>query len=240
MNEMDYNTTNETIETIETEKRETVELKEENSKKSDTESVKKKKNWFQIGFYAIITIAVIVLYVLHFLTPKPEVFVPKAFEGKPGSGEIVFINLDTINENYKLVDQLKKEIDAETKRQEILFQNKEQAFKQKYAQFEENYSKGVLTKIQIENAQNLLQQEYAQLEAEKENVFNNLQNKQANALLQLYDSLQVVVKRINIQRNASFVLTYQSNSPFLIHADPSKEITNQVLFELNRSIKDKN
>lgn len=135
---------------------------------------------------------------------------------------------------------MKKEIDAETKRQEILFQNKEQAFKQKYAQFEENYSKGVLTKIQIENAQNLLQQEYAQLEAEKENVFNNLQNKQANALLQLYDSLQVVVKRINIQRNASFVLTYQSNSPFLIHADPSKEITNQVLFELNRSIKDKN
>ena len=63
MNEMDYNTTNETIETIETEKMETVELKEENSKKPDTESFKKKKNWFQIGFYAIITIAVIVLYV---------------------------------------------------------------------------------------------------------------------------------------------------------------------------------
>jgi Skp family chaperone for outer membrane proteins len=237
MNEMENNTPNEMIET---EKMESVELKQEPQKPQENGSIKKKKNWFQIGFYSIITIAVIVLYVLHFLTPKPEVFVPKVFEGKPGSGEIVFINLDTINENYKLVDQLKKEIDAETKRQELIFQNKEQAFKQKYAQFEENYSKGVLTQIQIQNAQNLLQQEYTQLEAEKENVFNNLQTKQANALLQLYDSLQVVVKRINIQRNASFVLTYQSNSPFLIHADPSKEITNQVLFELNRSIKDKN
>ena len=82
-----------------------------------------------------------------------------------------------------------------------------------------------------------LEQEYAAITSEKENVFNDLQNRQSTALLQIYDSLQTVIKRVNLQRNASFVITYQANSPFLIHADPSKEITDQVLFELNKPYK---
>ena len=56
-------------------------------------------------------------------------------------------------------------------------------------------------------------------------------------MTQLYDSIQVAIQRINQERNASFVLTYESGSPFLMLADPSKEITDQVVFELNKSMK---
>ncbi|HPE40092.1 MAG TPA: OmpH family outer membrane protein [Bacteroidales bacterium] len=195
---------------------------------------KRKTNLFQLIFYIGITAAVVVLYILHFLTPKQEVFVPKEFDGKPGSGEIVYINLDTINANYELVKILTGDIEAETRKQETIFQNKEESFKKKYAQFQENYQKGILTQVQIENAQMQLEQEYAIINAEKEKVFNDLQNRQTTALIQIYDSLQMVIKRINLERNASFVITYQANSPFLMHADPSKEITDQVLFELNK------
>lgn len=202
-----------------------------------TNEKNKKKIPFQLIFSICITIAVIVLYILHFITPKQEVFVPKEFSGKPGTGEVVYVNLDTINANYELVKILTGDIEKETKKQEAIFQNKEESFKKKYAQFQENYSKGILTQVQIENAQMQLEQEYAAITSEKENVFNDLQNRQSTALLQIYDSLQSVIKRINLQRNASFVITYQANSPFLIHADPSKEITDQVLFELNKPYK---
>jgi len=187
--------------------------------------------------YSALLIAVIVLYVLHFLAPKPPTFTPKEITGEPGSGEIVFVNLDTINENYELVKILTGDIKAEMAKQEAIFTNKENAFKKKYNQFMENMNAGILTQVQAENSQQQLTQEYQQLEADKERVFDNLQSRQAAALVQIYDSLQAAVKRFNVQRNASYIISYQNQSPFLLATDPTKDITDYVLFELNRSYK---
>lgn len=80
-------------------------------------SMKENKKFpFQLVFTICITIAVIVLYILHFITPKQEVFVPKEFSGKPGTGEVVYVNLDTINANYELVKILTGDIEKETKK----------------------------------------------------------------------------------------------------------------------------
>ena len=185
----------------------------------------------------VLFVAVIVLYILHFTTSKAPVFFPKEIVGDPGSGEIVFVNLDTINENYELVKILTGDIKAEMTKQEAIFTNRENSFQRKYKQFQENMASGILTQVQMENAQNQLAQEYQQLEADKDRIFNDLQTRQAEALLQVYDSLQAVVNRINLQRNASFVLSYQSQSPFMLATDPTKDITDYVLYELNRTFK---
>jgi len=186
---------------------------------------------------SVLFVAVIVLYILHFITPKTPVYTPKEFVGEPGSGEIVFVNLDTINEHYELVAILTGDIKVEMAKQDAIYTNKEKAFQRKLNQFQENMSAGVLNQVQMEHAQNQLAQEYQQLEADKERVFNDLQMRQSAALLQIYDSLQVVVNRINVKRNASYVISYQNQSPFLLATDPAKEITDQVLFELNRAFK---
>jgi Skp family chaperone for outer membrane proteins len=193
--------------------------------------------WFNWGAYLVLLVALIVLYILHFTAPKPHVFVPKEIPDEPQSGEIVFVDLDVINEEYELVTILTGDIKAEMSKQEAIFANKESAFQKKYNQFQENMNAGILTQVQMENAQKQLMQEYQQLEEDKDRVFNNLQSRQAAALLQIYDSLQVTVKRINLERNASYVITYQSQSPFLLVTDPAKDITDYVLFELNRSFK---
>ena len=187
--------------------------------------------------YSVLLISVIVLYLLHFLFPKSQTFTPKEITGTPGSGEIVFVNLDTVNEKYELVAILTGDIKAEMAKQEAIFANKENAFQKKYNQFQENMNAGILTQVQIENAQKQLMQEYQQLEDDKERVFSNLQTRQAAALSQIYDSLQTTVQRINVERNASYIITYQSQSPFLLLTDPAKDITDHVLFELNRSYK---
>ena len=192
---------------------------------------------FNMTVYLILILALIALYVLHFTAPKPEVFIPKVIVDEPGSGEIVFVNLDIINEEYSLVTILTGDIQAEMAKQEAIFANKEKAFERKYNQFQENMNAGILTQVQMEHAQQQLMQEYQQLEADKERIFNNLQARQSAALLQIYDSLQAATKRINLQRNASFVVTYQHQSPFLLVTDPTKDITDYVLFELNRSFK---
>jgi len=222
---------NEFIENIETEA-----VQSEPKKESFCHSIMSGKlcNTIAIG---VLFVAVIAIYVLHFITPKPQAFIPKEVAGEPGTGEIVYVDLDIVNEEYALVSILTGDIKAEMAKQEAIFANRENAFQRKYSQFQENMNSGVLTQIQMENAQTQLMQEYQQLEDDKERVFNNLQARQAEALLQIYDSLQAAVKRINVVRNASFVITYQSQSPFLLSADPSKDITDYVLFELNRSYK---
>jgi len=186
---------------------------------------------------SLLGIAIVVLYILHFTTPKTQVFTPKEVVGEPGSGEIVYVNLDTVNEHYILVNILTGDIKAEMAKQEALFANREKAFQRKYNQFQENMNAGILTQVQAEHAQTQLMQEYQQLEDDKDRIFDNLQARQAEALLQIYDSLQAAVKRINIVRNASFVITYQHQNPFLLTADPTKDITEHVLFELNRAFK---
>jgi outer membrane protein len=186
---------------------------------------------------AVVIIAVGVLYYLHFSTPKMQIYVPKEIVAEPGSGEIVFVNSDIINEEYELVTILTGDIKAETKRQEVIFTNREKTFEKKYTQFQENMNAGVLTQVQAENTQMQLAQEYQLLETDKERVFNDLQGRQAAAILQIYDSLKVAVQRVNAVRKASYVLIYQDQSPVLLHSDPTKDITDQVLFELNRSFK---
>jgi Skp family chaperone for outer membrane proteins len=187
--------------------------------------------------YSVLLIAVIILYLLHFLSPKSPTFIPKEITGQPGSGEIVYVNLDTINDKYELVKILTGDIKEEMTKQEAIFTNKENAFKKKYNQFMENINAGILTQVQAENAQQQLSKEYQQLEEDKERVFDNLQSRQTAALVQIYDSLQAVVQRINAKRNASFVISYQNQSPFLLATDSAKDITDYVLFELNRSYK---
>ncbi|MCL2246060.1 MAG: OmpH family outer membrane protein [Lentimicrobiaceae bacterium] len=204
--------------------------------KSSSHSVVERKLCNFIAF-GVLFVAVAVLYVLHFTAPKTPVFTPKEIVGTPGSGEIVYVNLDTVNAHYELVSILTGDIQAEMAKQEAIFANRENAFQRKYKQFQDNMNAGILTQVQAENAQTQLMQEYQLLEDDKERIFNNLQTRQTEALLQIYDSLQAAVKRINIERNASFIITYQTQSPFLLTADPTKEITDHVLFELNRSYK---
>ena len=188
---------------------------------------------------AFLTIAVIVLYVLHFLPEKEAKFTPKPIEGKAGSGEVLYVNLDSINNNYILVDQLTKEIEEKYSQMEATFAKREKDFEQKSAQFQENMNKGILTEVQAQYAYQQLQEEYQQIMLDKENASIALQNEQANSISVIYDSIQKVADVINAERNASYILLYQAGSPFMLHADPTKDITDQILFELNKKEQNK-
>lgn len=80
--------------------------------------------------------------------------------------------------------------------------------------------------------------ESQQLKAEYETVMENLSNRQLTALKQIADSLTNAAQRINSSRNASFIFMYQTGGQLLV-ADPSKDITQDVLKELNSHFTEK-
>ncbi len=213
--------------------RETPEKKEKKS--CDT---KKKCCVCKSIFYIIIVLAIAGLYFLHFYDKggkKPtQSFVST---GTPGNGEILYVDLDSISEHYELMKILTTDIEQEIQRQTAIFDNKEKAFQKKYNQFQQNYQAGILTEIQIQNAQQQLQEEYQAIMAERERVLTDLDNRQATALAQVMDSLSVVSAKVNAERyGASYVLGYKAGTQIL-YGDPTKNITDEVLEELNKHYK---
>lgn len=182
---------------------------------------------------AVLLAAVIALFVLHFVNPDKNA--PATItNAPPGSGEIMYVNMDTIQEKYEMVSALVDAIDAEKQKQTVAFEKRQKALETKYANFQENYQSGQLNQKQVELAQMSLQQESEQLQNDYREVVDGLSERYANALQQVADSLSAACKRVNTQRNASYIFSYQTAGQML-YADPTKDITDVILKELNRT-----
>lgn len=185
----------------------------------------------------VLLAAVIALFILHFTdkgNKAPVVQKPT----EVGTGEVVYINIDSVNEKYEMVKILKDTLEAEQQKQEVIFNNRQKALENKAANFEKNYSSGSLTPQQAQYAQQSLQEESTRLQRDYSNYMEDFQARYAAALEQMADSLNEAAKRVNAAYNASYIFTYQ-NGGQLLYADPAHDITNEVIEELNRSFKKK-
>ena len=187
-------------------------------------------------FNLLMLAAVITLFVLHFTSGKKTAQIEKPAE--VGNGEIVYINIDSINENYELVKILTDSIDADKQRQAVVFQNRQKSLEQKAANFEKNYGSGSLTPQQAQYAQQSLQEESTRLQNDYAQALESLEARYIAAQQQMNDSLLAAAKRVNTSYNASYIFAYQgSGGSQLLYGDPAHDITNEVLDELNKAFK---
>ena len=194
---------------------------------------KKKCRLFQLVFDILMAIGLIVLFILHFAGGGKKDNVVATPVQQAGDGTIVYVNLDSINEKFEMVSLLTDSLDLEKQRQAVQFQNRQKALENKLANYQRNMQTGQLTAQQAQYAEASLQQESAQLQNDYAQAVESLEARYAAALEQIADSLRAACARVNAQRNASFVFTYGSSSPMMV-ADPSCDITNAVLDELNK------
>jgi len=187
----------------------------------------------------VLAAAVIALFILHFAGGnKKSPVVQKPVE--KGTGEVVFVNIDSINANYELVSILTDSIDAEKQKQAVVFQNRQKALEQKAANFEKNYNSGSLNQQQIQYAQQSLQEESARLQNDYAQALESLETRYQAALQQINDSLLAAANRVNAIYNASYIFAYQGGGGSqMLYGDPAHDITVEVLDELNKSFKKK-
>lgn len=189
-------------------------------------------------FDGVLLLAVIALFILHFCDNKTPSYAVETNPGKPGNGDIVYVNIDTINEKYEMVSLLTDSIDAEKQKQTILFQNRQKALETKLANYQRNMQTGQLTAQQAQYAEQSLQQEKAQFQTDYSAALESLEARYAAALSQIADSLKAACNRANSRHNASYVVSYGAGGQ-VICADPTKDITNEVLDDLNKPFKKK-
>ncbi len=201
---------------------------------------KKKCHLAHLIFDLLLLAAVVTLFILHFADGKSNKIAAVEPTEQVGDGSVVYVNIDTINEKYEMVSLLTDSIDAEKQRQTVQFQNRQKALEKKLANYQQNMQTGQLTAQQAQYAEASLQQESQKLQTDYAQAVESLEARYAAALEQIADSLRVATQRVNAAGvNASYVFTYGSGSP-MISADPSRDITNAVLDELNKPFSKKN
>ena len=179
----------------------------------------------------ILTIAVAVLYYLHFKDHQteaaPTVKTPTEAKGRA----IVYVNVDSLLTKYEYFKDTQKVLESKRFQLENDLAGKGRNLQNKVAFFQQRAA--TMTQEQGRATEASLQKEQQDILAYRERAAQNLAVEEQNKNKQLYDQIYEYLRRINAQNKYEFVLGYTKGGGILF-ADPSGDQTKAVLDGLNK------
>ena len=183
----------------------------------------------------VLTAAVAVLYILYFTgtgtqksTPAPESGAVTA-----ASGDIVYINMDTLINQYDMYNDLRTELQGKFNAIENDLNKQGRALDNDIQSFQEKLQKGLLTRSQAESMQNELgirTQEMQNLVQQKQ---MEMQEEEAVMINRVMDAITTYVAEYNKDRQYSLILTTTAATSTVINAADGLDITHEIVDGLN-------
>ena len=190
-----------------------------------------------IILHIISLVAIVVLFVM-FLGQKncntANIETTSAEQTVAVNNSIVYIQLDTLINQYDMYNDLKTEFEGKLASVENELTKKGRALENDYQSFNEKMSKGLLTRSQAEAQGNELQarqQELALLSQEKQ---MQLAEEESVMINQVMNAIHSYIKEYNKIRNHSLILTTTVATNNVIDGDSSLNITNDIIKGLNQ------
>ncbi|MBR3303850.1 MAG: OmpH family outer membrane protein [Bacteroidales bacterium] len=151
----------------------------------------------------------------------------------PVAGSIVYIQLDSVINNYDMFNDLKSEFEAKVQKIQSELQSKGRDFQNAAKDFENKINKGLLTQAEAQernrvltNRQNDLQNLSAQREAE-------IAEEQSVMINKVMDAVQTYVEKYNKEKKYAMILTSTAVNTNVLSADPALDITKEITEGLN-------
>jgi outer membrane protein len=197
------------------------------------------KNFSSI-FQAILGLAVLVLFYLHFSQASNSNAVQilsTDSTGKivlPAGPGTVYVNGDSLLNNYDYFKKAKKDFEARTKRTENEIVQRRQSLEKELAQYQQ--TGGGMTTEQRMRAEESLMRKEQDLRAFSENAAEKLQDEQNKFNEALFDKVAEYLKEYSASKNYKIVLNYTKGTGIL-YANDSLDITSEVLKGLNQEYK---
>ncbi len=176
----------------------------------------------------VLLIAVAVLYYFHFKEHKGG-----SAMSSDDKSTIVYINSETLTDNYKLYIQKREELQKEQEGIREMLHN-ESANLQKQAEHYQNNA-GVMSKVERDNTEKKLAQAQQELYMKRDSLTSRLEDKKDKLNEQIYDHLTTYIKEYlkDKGKNYHFVLGYQKGGG-IVYANESLDITKEILDGLNK------
>ncbi|TVR38109.1 MAG: OmpH family outer membrane protein [Cryomorphaceae bacterium] len=145
---------------------------------------------------------------------------------------IVFVNAETLNEEYQFIVDKYEELEKEQMRIEKQIERKMRAAEERYLELESQAP--TMTQSQLEQAQielQGLQQDIAQFQ---ERAASDFRKKEARAQEQFFKNIREYLKDLNEDGRYDYILTYQVGGQLLL-ANEGLDITRDVVDGLNEA-----
>lgn len=179
----------------------------------------------------VLTIAVAVLYYLHFKDRQPEAAPVVATPAEAKGKAIVYVNVDSLLTRYDYFKDTQKVLESKRFQLENDLAAKGRNLQNKVAFFQQRAA--TMTQEQGRATEASLQKEQQDILAYRERAAQNLAAEEQEKNKQLYDQIYDYLKKVNAQNKYEFVLGYTKGGGILF-ANPSADQTKAILDGLNK------
>lgn len=191
-------------------------------------------------FNIVLAIAVAILYYLHFKSPAGTV----TQQGENGTAAIsvanpsltVYVNGDSLLENYEYFKKAKSDFEAKSKRSENDLVTRRTALEKEFAAYQQNGA--TMSNDQRQRTEEALMRKEQEFRAYSENLSMKLQKEQEEFNEGLFDKVASYLKEHSKEKNYKIVHNYTKGTGIL-YANDSLDITKEVLKGLNEEFKKK-
>ena len=187
---------------------------------------------------AILAVAVVVLFVLHF-TSKPSTVGGTITNQSQESGvtasqgDIVYLQLDSLVNNYGMFKDLSSELESKTQAIKDDIDKRGRAFENDVKDFQQKAQKGLLTQSDIQQQQQVLGQREQDLNAYVQQKQLEVADEQTVLYRKVLDALKAYLEKMNQETRYSMIINTSNSTNNVLHGDSRFDITNIVVKGLN-------
>lgn len=183
----------------------------------------------------ILTLAVAVLFFLHFSGKKDQAVVPGSPEALAGR-KIVYVQVDTLLNNYEFFKDARKEFENKRYQMEADLNNKGKSLENEIAFFQQKAP--TLTQEQGRSIEAQLMKKQQDFVQYRERAAQQLAKEEADKNEELYNYIHDYIEKYNKENKYEFVMGYTRGGGILF-ADSSLNVTQKVLDGLNKTYAEK-
>jgi outer membrane protein len=191
---------------------------------------------------AILGVAVAVLYVLYFTSFGSPVNNKPANEERVEYGhsasEIVYVNFDTLLNNYDMFFDLQKQFRDKQQKLESELNTSSRAYERQVVDFQDKVQKGLVTRSEAQQLESQLMKLQQELVQQQERFSMELREEEMVMNRQLQHSIYEFLEEYNKNHNYRYILSHSFGGPFL-YTDSGLNITSDVIEGLNRKYREK-
>ncbi len=183
----------------------------------------------------ILTLAVAVLFFLHFSGKKDQGAAPGSPEALAGR-KIVYVQVDTLLNNYEFFKDARKEFENKRYQMEMDLNNKGKSLENEIAFFQQKAP--TLTQEQGRSIEAQLMKKQQDFVQYRDRAAQQLAKEESDKNEELYNYIHDYIEKYNKENQYEYVLGYTRGGGILF-ADSTLNVTQKVLDGLNKSYAEK-
>jgi outer membrane protein len=181
--------------------------------------------------------AIAVLYVLHFTATGTSGHIQAESKERsefiPSSRNIVYVNFDTLLNNYDMFFDLQKKFLEKQQKLEAELNRSSRSYERQVTDFQDKVQKGLVTRSEAQQLEMQLMQVQQELIGQRDGFSQELMEEEQVMNRQLQHSIYDFLEEYNNSHDYHYILSHSFGGPFL-YTNRDLNITRDVIDGLNK------